>query len=124
MESHAAFYSSAKVPPKANRTSISLIALAKLAGTDQRHLYRRVMPCARVDGDCRRPVVAGFRGHDIGHKPLRIVVVDRKPCTLDFDHHRVAGLEDVVYVVQRELVLANCTSFQRSCLLKTVQIPA
>src|ERR1035437_1635921 len=98
-ESYCCLYSSAKVPPKANRTSILLIALAKLAGTDQRHLHRRVMPCARVDGDCRRPVVAGFRGHDIGHKTLRIAVVERKPCTLDFDHHRVAGLEDVVHVV-------------------------
>src|ERR1035437_354104 len=85
-ESYCCLYSIAKVPPKANRTSISLIALARFAGVHQRHLYRRVMPCARVDGDCRRPVVAGFRGHDIGHKTLRIAVVERKPCTRSEEH--------------------------------------
>ena len=65
------------------------------------------MAGAGIDGDGGRPVGRGFGGHDVGHEGLRIAVIEREPGALNLDQNGVAGLEDVVYVVQRELVLVD-----------------
>ena len=69
-------------------------------------------------------IVCGLGGHDVGHEGLRVAVVEREPGALDLDHHGVAGLEDVVHVVQRELVLVNGAGAQRRGLVEARQIAA
>ena len=55
-----------------------------------------------IDGDRGGLVVGGPGIHDVGHESLGVAVVEREPGALNFDHDCVAGLENVIDVVQRE----------------------
>ena len=84
----------------------------------QRHFKRGIVAGAGVDGDGGRLIVGGLGFHDVGHEGLRVAVIEREPGALDFDHHRVAGLEDVINIVQREFVFVHGTGRKRGGMVE------
>src|SRR5579863_1492060 len=77
---------------------------------------------ALVDRNHRLLVVLGPGLHDVRHKRLRIPVVERKPGALYLNQQRVASLENMIYIVQAEFVLARSSCRNRLGLVKTPEI--
>ena len=88
-------------------------ALDVVAGVHERDLECGVVLGAGVDGDGVGLVVGVFGGHDAGDEGLGVAVVEREPGALDFDENGVAGLEDVVDVVKRVVVLVDGVRAER-----------
>ena len=92
-----------------------------VAGVHQRDLQVGVVVGVGVDRDGGGLVVLGFGGHDVGHKGLRVAVVEREPGALNLDHHGVPGLEDVVDVVEAVAVLVDGVGAQRCRASQSLQ---
>src|ERR1035441_288634 len=77
------------------------------SGLHHRYQHTRLVPWPGVNRDGGRFVIPWFCLHDVGHKCLRIAVIQREPAALNLHQYRVSGLEYMIHIMQREFVFAR-----------------